>query len=90
MLMERQLWCPKQPDLTVNRLDLWFGLSGAQLLHDLALEAGTTKHAFWTPTVERDFHGAVEAGADASKLARIPTTFGPLRLTLGERGDFQD
>lgn len=65
-------------------------LPRARLLGDPALEAGTSKHAFGTLTVERSFQGALETGADAAQRAEVLTTFRPLCLSLWVQRYFQD
>lgn len=74
----------------MNRLDLLLSLPRAQLLGDPVLEAGTTKHAFGTPTVECSFQGALETGADAAQRAKVLTTFRPLCFSLWVLRYFQD
>lgn len=60
------------------------------LLGDLAFEAGTAKHTFKTPAVERTSDGTLQTGTYTAQSAELLTTFRSHRCTHWILGHFED
>jgi len=80
----------EERDLTVNGLDRRLPLAHAQLLGDLAFEAGAAEHALRPPAVEGRSVEVLQAGTHAAQRAELLTALGSLRFVRGTLGYLPD